>query len=1399
MDAGEQKNKAHRSRQAGPKAEKKRLKKLAKQAPQPKQKNPKAFGFASAIRANLNSRYAAEVKQRKLHAVMPNRAAVDEPPPLLVAVQGPPGVGKSTLIKSLVKHYVRYSLTDCTGPITVIAGRRRRITLIEVPNDISAMIDIAKAADLVLMLIDASFGFEMETFEFLNILKTHGFPKVMGILTHLDHYRESKSLKLLKKTLKHRFWTEVCDGAKLFYLSGLVYGKYSKRDITNLARFISVMKFRPLSWRNSHAYILADRMEDLTPPALIHKNPKCDRTITLYGYVRGTHLKPGQNVHIAGVGDFAVDNLQVIADPLPTAQPEFTTADGKKIRRSLKEKDRQIYAPMADIGNVVFDKDAVYITIKDSKLTYTPSELLVADDSAGSSHSKVGKGKGSPNDDDDDIIAGSKPRAAPPTEEPTRKPLPSRPVVPTSEGEQMVRTLQEFRGEKVDEMLEGDFALTLFKGGNAITARQFEHLEKEREKVDRGDVPESDDDEAQDGDGSDSENDFLDEFGKDDDVYNRMQVKEVRSEDGRVRRQIVFGNEASLMASLKGNTDDTDDDDDDDDDIEDDEDQEASPENDDDDDDDGYYSDEETKMRTEEEYDPEEVGEMEEFEEDEDSFDQYEEDDMDDLGEEDEDAVDYDDEDDIERQLHRRKRVRGAPRIDDDGVEEFSGNEFADDDDEQGMHAARWKEDMEKKAIERFRKQTANIADMIYSKDSNGNDVENYKSASKTSQKSDFKTGSDSDSDSGDDFFVPRARIRQQRAEDWDKADRSISGKTEFEMKRWEDRSVAELLKYRFVTGDWSEPNSGASGLQGDSQGMGDEESVAPLVVDQVALDESAFMTRDGDAKRARKRAEELARAAIRDAGTAFVDENENLGTGYGDDGHGISREDLGAQYDSDISVSGAGGILPGETPEEAAERRLKAKVALKLKFMEELENKIDSAEKGRRAPREAKRFDDQKAEDFDFFAYQKAQQAKKTAVNRAEFESLSAHDRFLLEGAIPGSYVRLQLTHVPCEFPEFYDRRFPILVGALLPTEQNLGFIHVRMKKHRWHKKLLKSNDPLVFSMGWRRFQSIPIFSIQDRNERNRFLKYTPEHMHCHATYYGPVTPPNSGMMCFQNVYNGSGKVSQSFRVAGTGTVLEVDKKIRIVKKLKLVGHPLKIMRNTAFIEGMFSSALEVAKFEGAKIRTVSGIRGQIKKAALREGREGTFRATFEDKILMSDIVFCRTWTTVEPFEYYNPVSTHLLRDKTAWRGMRRIAQIRADLKLPLIQKPDSEYKPIERVDPIFEHKQMPTALKQALPFKYKPKVVKRKEIKSADDPRAIFGEKKDTRAEQLLSQLNALRKVREANEKKFDKQAKKARRAKEAAEAAKHAERNKDRKKRRYALQQQGKIQKNQRYGPG
>ncbi|KAJ1565949.1 Glycoside hydrolase 2 (Mannanase, beta-galactosidase), partial [Cladochytrium tenue] len=131
-----------------------------------------------------------------------------------------------------------------------------------------------------------------------------------------------------------------------------------------------------------------------------------------------------------------------------------------------------------------------------------------------------------------------------------------------------------------------------------------------------------------------------------------------------------------------------------------------------------------------------------------------------------------------------------------------------------------------------------------------------------------------------------------------------------------------------------------------------------------------------------------------------------------------------------------------------------------------------------------------------------KDEMAQQKALNEAQLAELDPESRAAIEGRRAGTYVRIVLKNVPHEFITYFNPRFPVILGGLNSSEEAFGFSQVRIKKHRWHRKILKTNDPLVLSIGWRRFQTLPLFSLSD-GTRNKMLKYTPEHMHCLATFY--------------------------------------------------------------------------------------------------------------------------------------------------------------------------------------------------------------------------------------------------------------------------------------------------------
>lgn len=185
--------------------------------------------------------------------------------------------------------------------------------------------------------------------------------------------------------------------------------------------------------------------------------------------------------------------------------------------------------------------------------------------------------------------------------------------------------------------------------------------------------------------------------------------------------------------------------------------------------------------------------------------------------------------------------------------------------------------------------------------------------------------------------------------------------------------------------------------------------------------------------------------------------------------------------------------------------------------------------------------------------------------------------------------------------------------------------------------------------------------------------------------------------------------------------------------------------------------------------------------KKALKEGQPGSFRATFEDKILMSDIIFCRTWMPVEIKEYYNPVTNHLTSTED-WRGMKSKAQLQIETNTPIDVNPDSIYKPIERPERQFKKLFVPKKVEAALPFASKPKNEVKRKNKSYLSKRAVVLEKEEKKKLTFLQALNTIR-----NEKQNIRKTKKM---------EKTAEKTKIKAKKDEEIEQARKILKKRKY---
>jgi ribosome biogenesis protein BMS1 len=79
-----------------------------------------------------------------------------------------------------------------------------------------------------------------------------------------------------------------------------------------------------------------------------------------------------------------------------------------------------------------------------------------------------------------------------------------------------------------------------------------------------------------------------------------------------------------------------------------------------------------------------------------------------------------------------------------------------------------------------------------------------------------------------------------------------------------------------------------------------------------------------------------------------------------------------------------------------------------------------------------------------DLFEQAKEEMSKQAALNLHEFEEDDPELRAAVQGHMPGTYVRVLLKSIPCEFITHFNPVYPIVLGGLLPSEESFGFVQV-------------------------------------------------------------------------------------------------------------------------------------------------------------------------------------------------------------------------------------------------------------------------------------------------------------------------------------------------------------------
>lgn len=226
-------------------------------------------------------------------------------------------------------------------------------------------------------------------------------------------------------------------------------------------------------------------------------------------------------------------------------------------------------------------------------------------------------------------------------------------------------------------------------------------------------------------------------------------------------------------------------------------------------------------------------------------------------------------------------------------------------------------------------------------------------------------------------------------------------------------------------------------------------------------------------------------------------------------------------------------------------------------------------------------------------------------------------------DGAFPGWYVTVHITHVPRTFMETYTPGAPIILYGLLSHEHKMSVVHMVLKRPSDHTEPIKSKEKMVFHVGYRRYTACPVYSQHTNGDKHKFERFFTPNSTMVATVYAPIIFTPASVCMFKETPEGQ------HELIATGSVLSVNPDRIIAKRIVLSGHPLKINRRSAIIRYLFFNREDIMWFKPVELRTKWGRRGHIREPL---GTHGHMKCVFDKQLTSMDTVLMSLYKRVYP-----------------------------------------------------------------------------------------------------------------------------------------------------------------------